>query len=80
MGGFFKSPTIGLWAFSQDILCLFCYNCSNESKEVDAMNEYNFNVLTWGEFEEFTKDLLSEEMGVNFQAFADGADGGVDLR
>ena len=44
------------------------------------MNEYNFNVLTWGEFEEFTKDLLSEEMGVNFQAFADGADGGVDLR
>jgi hypothetical protein len=29
------------------------------------MNEYNFNVLTWGEFEEFTKDLLSEEMGVN---------------
>ena len=44
------------------------------------MNEYNFNVLTWGEFEEFTKDLLSEEMGVTFQAFADGADGGIDLR
>ncbi len=44
------------------------------------MNEYNFNVLTWGEFEEFTKDLLSEEMGVSFQAFADGADGGIDLR
>lgn len=44
------------------------------------MNEYNFNVLTWGEFEEFTKDLLSEEMGMPFQAFADGADGGIDLR
>lgn len=44
------------------------------------MNEYNFNVLTWGEFEDFTKDLLSEEMGVTFQAFADGADGGIDLR
>ena len=44
------------------------------------MNEYNFNVLTWGEFEEFTKDLLSEEMSIPFQAFADGADGGVDLR
>lgn len=44
------------------------------------MNDYNFNVLTWGEFEEFTKDLLSEEMGVTFQAFADGADGGIDLR
>ena len=44
------------------------------------MNDYNFNVLTWGEFEEFTKDLLSEEMGVSFQAFADGADGGIDLR
>lgn len=44
------------------------------------MNEYNLNVLTWGEFEEFTKDLLSEEMGVSFQSFADGADGGIDLR
>lgn len=44
------------------------------------MNEYNFNVLAWREFEEFTKDLLSEEMGVTFQAFADGADGGIDLR
>lgn len=44
------------------------------------MNEYNFNVLTWGEFEEFTKDLLSEEMGMPFQAFSDGADGGIDLR
>ena len=44
------------------------------------MNQYNFNVLTWEEFEEFTKDLLSAEMDVVFQSFANGPDGGVDLR
>ncbi len=44
------------------------------------MNQYNFKVLTWEEFEEFTKDLLSAETGLQFQAFANGPDGGVDLR
>src|SRR3990167_2260201 len=44
------------------------------------MNQYNFNVLTWEEFEEFTKDLLSAEMDVVFQSFANGPDGGIDLR
>ena len=44
------------------------------------MNHYDFNILSWEEFEEFTKDLLTAEMGVTFESFANGPDGGVDLR
>jgi adenylate kinase family enzyme len=44
------------------------------------MNTYDFNILSWEEFEEFTKDVLSAEMGVVLDSFANGPDGGVDLR
>jgi|GEM_PF-1822188 len=44
------------------------------------MNKYDFNLLNWEEFEEFSKDLLSQEMSIPFQSFSDGADGGIDLR
>lgn len=44
------------------------------------MNHYDFNIFSWEEFEEFTKDLLTAEMGVTFESFANGPDGGVDLR
>lgn len=44
------------------------------------MNNYNFNILSWEEFEEFTKDLLTADMGVEFESFANGPDAGVDLR
>jgi len=44
------------------------------------MNHYDFNVLSWEEFEEFTKDLLTAEIGVAFESFANGSDKGIDLR
>jgi len=44
------------------------------------MNHYDFNILSWEEFEEFTKDLLTAEMGIKFESFANGPDAGVDLR
>lgn len=44
------------------------------------MNNYDFTVLSPGEFEEFTRDLLSAAHGVTYSSFADGPDGGVDLR
>lgn len=44
------------------------------------MNSYDFNILNWEEFEEFSKDLLSAELNLRFESFAAGADGGVDLR
>jgi hypothetical protein len=44
------------------------------------MNRYGFSTLSWEEFEEFTKDLLTAEMGITFESFANGPDGGVDLR
>lgn len=44
------------------------------------MNHYDFNILSWEEFEEFTKDLLTAEMGVTFESFANGPDAGIDLR
>lgn len=44
------------------------------------MNQYNFNILTSEEFEELTKDLLSAELNLDFRSFANGPDGGIDLR
>lgn len=44
------------------------------------MNNYDFTVLSPNEFEEFTRDLLSAVHETTYSSFADGRDGGVDLR
>jgi len=44
------------------------------------MNSYNFSVLNDKEFEELCRELLSVELGVSFQSFKQGQDGGIDLR
>lgn len=40
----------------------------------------SFRVLTSTDFEHLCADLLSAELGVRFERFADGRDGGVDVR
>lgn len=44
------------------------------------MTNYDFLSLSYFEFEELVKDLLSAELDVSFESFAEGADGGIDLR
>jgi hypothetical protein len=44
------------------------------------MTNYDFLSLSYFEFEELVKDLLSAELETSFESFADGADGGIDLR
>lgn len=44
------------------------------------MNQYNFNILSPLEFEEFTRDILSAVHDVEYQTFCGGKDGGIDIR
>lgn len=44
------------------------------------MNEYNFLNLSSFEFENFSRDILQEKLGVFFESFTSGQDGGIDLR
>lgn len=44
------------------------------------MANYNLEVLNDKEFEELCKDLLENEMGIQFQIFKRGKDKGIDLR
>ena len=44
------------------------------------MNNYDFLVLSPSEFEELSRDLLQKYLQVQFESFADGKDGGIDLR
>ncbi|SHI07781.1 ATP-binding protein [Clostridium grantii] len=43
------------------------------------MNNYKFDTLNDEEFEEISKDLLREELDLDFRTFRKGRDGGVDL-
>lgn len=43
------------------------------------MAEYTFHSLSDADFEDLACDLLSAELGVTFQPFAKGRDGGLDL-
>lgn len=44
------------------------------------MNEYNFLNLSSFEFENLSRDILQEKMGLYFESFTSGQDGGIDLR
>ncbi|GAB2873966.1 nSTAND3 domain-containing NTPase [Lentzea nigeriaca] len=44
------------------------------------MPDYNFTSLSPSDFEILMRDLLAAKYGLHFEAFAQGADGGVDLR
>src|SRR5665213_1325838 len=41
---------------------------------------YNFSTLSPADFEDLARDLASKELGVAFEAFAQGPDGGIDGR
>lgn len=41
---------------------------------------YNLEVLNNVEFEDLAKDLLDSKLGVDFEIFKEGKDGGIDLR
>src|SRR6056297_3078414 len=43
-------------------------------------DQYDFGNLSPIEFEALVADLLGEELGVTFETFSDGADGGIDAR
>lgn len=44
------------------------------------MSEYDFLVLSPDEFELFCKDILEAELGIKFENFKAGKDGGIDIR
>ena len=44
------------------------------------MQDYDFNILSPSEFECFTRDLLQASEKIRIESFADGRDGGIDLR
>ncbi|WP_221938872.1 hypothetical protein [Mycobacterium sp. KBS0706] len=41
---------------------------------------YNFEILLPADFEDLARDLLGAELGIRFEAFASGPDGGMDGR
>ncbi|MED3952604.1 restriction endonuclease [Priestia aryabhattai] len=41
---------------------------------------YDFTILSPPEFEEFSRDILQEKLGITFESFKDGKDGGIDFR
>lgn len=44
------------------------------------MNNYDLNLLSPHEFEQFTRDLLQKKFNVYIESFTTGKDGGIDLR
>lgn len=50
------------------------------SKIYKKMYNYDFKILNYNEFECFTRDLIQAEEGFRIESFADGRDGGIDLR
>jgi hypothetical protein len=42
--------------------------------------KYDFSLLAPDDFEHLVADLLDAEWGVRFERFAEGKDGGIDLR
>lgn len=44
------------------------------------MTTYDFKNLSYADFEDLARDLIGKEIGVRFEAFAEGPDGGMDGR
>ena len=44
------------------------------------MASYDFKNLSYADFEDLSRDLVGKEMGIRFEAFAEGPDGGMDGR
>lgn len=44
------------------------------------MTCYDFKNLSFADFEDLTRDLIGKEMGIRFEAFSEGPDGGMDGR
>ena len=44
------------------------------------MNNYNLSSLSWIEFEDLTRDLFQNELGIYIESFTPGKDNGIDLR
>lgn len=41
---------------------------------------YDFSNLSWADFEDLALDLIGKELGIRFEAFCAGQDGGIDGR
>jgi hypothetical protein len=41
---------------------------------------YNFSNLSPADFEDLVRDLVGQELGIRFESFGAGSDGGVDGR
>lgn len=41
---------------------------------------YDFKNLSYADFEDLTRDLIGKELGVRFESFSEGPDGGIDGR
>jgi hypothetical protein len=44
------------------------------------MTNYTFHALSDADFEDLSRDLLQEELGIRLEAFTSGRDSGIDLR
>jgi hypothetical protein len=44
------------------------------------LSEYDFHTLSPSDFEQLSRDLLRAHLGVDFEVFGRGPDGGIDLR
>lgn len=44
------------------------------------MANYDFKNLSFADFEDLSRDLIGKELGVRFEAFSEGPDGGMDGR
>ena len=44
------------------------------------MTSYDFKNLSYADFEDIARDLIGKEIGIRFEAFAEGPDGGMDGR
>lgn len=44
------------------------------------MKKYSFELLTWFDFENLSRDVVQTREGIGLESFAEGKDGGIDFR
>lgn len=44
------------------------------------MKKYNFDYLTWFDFENLSRDIIEAREAIDLEGFSDGPDGGIDFR
>lgn len=75
--------SVGLYIFlliHRQPICELSCRIGITGSKATMMNRYDFLNLSYVEFEELCRDLLQRRLAVILESFAEGVDGGIDLR